>query len=226
MLTFDLTVRHNPAFVVTNVSQLTVAKPTAYARYGKRCFDLVLSLLVCVFIMSWLFPLVGLLIKLTSPGPVLFRQRRTGRNGRDFWCLKFRTMRHKPRAGFEQCARHDPRVTAIGKFLRRSNLDEMPQFLNVLVGEMSVVGPRPHPIELDDRYWFVLPTYHLRYLVKPGITGLAQVRGARGETNGMIRMKHRVQYDMLYARRQSLALDVKLCLGTVKGMVKGNVNAW
>lgn len=226
MLTFDLAVKHSPAFVVADVNQLDVAPASAYVRYGKRCFDVVVSMLVCVFILSWLYPIVALLIKLTSPGPVLFQQQRTGRNGRDFRCLKFRTMRHKPRAGFVQCAKHDPRITAIGAFLRRSNLDEMPQFINVLLGEMSVVGPRPHAVEHDDRYWFVLPTYHLRYLVKPGITGLAQVRGARGETTGMIKMKHRVQYDMLYAKRQSLELDIKLCLGTMKGMVKGNVNAW
>ena len=226
MLTFDLAVKHSTAYVIADVNQLDVVQPSAYARYGKRCFDVVVSALVCLFILSWLYPIIALLIRLTSPGPVLFMQQRTGRNGRDFWCLKFRTMRHKPKAGFTQCAKNDPRLTAIGAFLRRSNLDEMPQFFNVLVGEMSVVGPRPHAVEHDDRYWFVLPTYHLRYLVKPGITGLAQVRGARGETNGMIKMKHRVRYDLLYAKRQSLELDVKLCLGTVKGMIKGNVNAW
>lgn len=226
MLSFDLGVKHSTTFAVADTTQLALVQPSAYVRYGKRCFDFVVSALVCLFILSWLFPILALIIKLTSPGPVLFRQRRTGRNGRDFWCLKFRTMRHKPRADFVQCAKHDPRLTAIGAFLRRSNLDEMPQFLNVLKGDMSVVGPRPHAVDHDVKYWFVLPTYHHRYLVKPGITGLAQVRGARGETSGMIKMKHRVQYDILYAKRQSLKLDITLCLGTVKGMVKGNVNAW
>jgi putative colanic acid biosysnthesis UDP-glucose lipid carrier transferase len=205
-----------------------VAPPTGswYVRRGKRIFDLIMSGLVTVLVLSWLFPVVGLLIKLTSRGPVLFRQKRTGRDGREFWCLKFRTMYHRPRAAFAQATRHDPRITPLGRFLRRSNLDEMPQFLNVLLGDMSIVGPRPHPVQLDERYWFTLPDFYVRYRAQPGITGLAQVRGARGETDRIARMKQRVRYDLLYVKRQSFWLDLRLCLETALSMVNWNVNAW
>jgi putative colanic acid biosynthesis UDP-glucose lipid carrier transferase len=179
-----------------------------------------------VFVLTWLIPLVGLLILLTSRGPVLFVQSRTGRNGQPFPCLKFRTMTYVPNAAFRQATRDDVRVTRIGRFLRRTNLDEMPQFLNVLAGHMSVVGPRPHPIPLDAQYWHSLPGYAERYRVKPGITGLAQARGARGETREVRSMKLRVQYDRLYISRQSLRLDAKICWWTVQAALGGNKNAW
>ncbi|WP_246168766.1 sugar transferase [Rudanella paleaurantiibacter] len=197
-----------------------------YSQYGKRLFDITVASLVTLFVLSWLLPIVCLIIRITSPGPGLFRQVRSGRRGQVFRCLKFRTMYYNPKGNFAQCRQHDSRVTPIGRFLRRTNLDEMPQFLNVLWGDMSIVGPRPHAIQHDEMYWTRIPSYHKRYLVRPGITGLAQVRGARGETRELINMKHRVDYDLLYVRRESLGLDVKLCLATVKAMVKGNVNAW
>lgn len=199
---------------------------TFYTQYGKRLFDIVVASLVAIFILSWMIPLVGLLIRLCSPGPVLFVQVRSGRNGRVFHCLKFRTMYHAPTAAFAQCRRNDARVTRIGAFLRRTNLDEMPQFWNVLMGDMSIVGPRPHAVQHDDLYWHRISHYRSRYEVRPGITGLAQVRGARGETRELVNMKHRVQYDLLYVKRQSLLLDMKLCFGTFGAMIKGNVNAW
>lgn len=199
---------------------------TLYTQYGKRLFDIIVAALVAVFVLSWMIPMVGLLIRLCSPGPMLFVQVRSGRNGRVFHCLKFRTMHHAPTAAFAQCRRNDSRVTRIGAFLRRTNLDEMPQFWNVLMGDMSIVGPRPHAVQHDDQYWHVIDNYRSRYEVRPGITGLAQVRGARGETRQLVNMKHRVQYDLLYVKRQSLLLDIKLCFGTFGAMVKGNVNAW
>lgn len=202
------------------------APPTLYIRYGKRLFDIIVAAFVTVFVLSWMIPLIGLAICLTSRGPMLFVQVRSGRSGRVFHCLKFRTMYYAPTAVFAQARQNDARITRIGAFLRRTNLDEMPQFWNVLIGDMSIVGPRPHPVQLDDQYWQVIPNYRSRYEARPGITGLAQVRGARGETRQLVNMRHRVQYDLLYVKRQSLELDAKLCLGTVLAMLKGNVNAW
>ncbi|GAB3563003.1 hypothetical protein GCM10027578_05940 [Spirosoma luteolum] len=196
-----------------------------YARRGKRLFDVLVALLVTITVLSWLVPVVGLFIRIGSPGPIFFRQRRSGKFGQVFWCLKFRSMYYRP-TQFAQATQNDARVTPIGRFLRKTNLDEMPQFINVLLGDMSIVGPRPHAIEHDDRYWFTLPNYHLRYHVRPGVTGLAQVRGARGETDKLAKMKHRVTYDQLYVKRQSFGVDMKICFMTVGAMLKGNVNAW
>ncbi|GAB3023960.1 sugar transferase [Spirosoma pulveris] len=192
----------------------------------KRGFDLFVASIVLVSVLIWLIPLLALLIKLTSPGPAIFVQSRTGRNGKVFPCLKFRTMAYERNAQFKQATRNDMRVTRIGKFLRRTNLDEMPQFLNVLAGHMSIVGPRPHPIPLDAQHWHTMPGYKERYSVRPGITGLAQARGARGETGELYKMKVRVRYDHLYINRQSTRLDAKICWWTVKAAIGGNKNAW
>ncbi|MFD2937180.1 sugar transferase [Spirosoma flavum] len=192
----------------------------------KRVFDILIASLVTLSILIWLIPILALLIKLSSPGPALFIQLRTGRNGRVFPCLKLRTMTYDANATFHQATRNDMRVTRIGRFLRKTNLDEMPQFLNVLAGHMSVVGPRPHPLPLDAMHWDTLPGYRERYMVRPGITGLAQSRGARGETEELFKMKIRVRYDHLYIRRQSAVLDAKICWWTVKAAIKGNKNAW
>lgn len=192
----------------------------------KRTFDLLVAGIVTMTVLIWLIPILALLIKATSPGPIMFVQMRTGRNGKPFRCLKFRTMTYERNAAFKQASRNDLRVTKIGRMLRKTNLDEMPQFLNVLFGDMSVVGPRPHPIPLDEMYWHSMPGYKDRYKVKPGITGLAQSRGARGETDAYYKMKHRVRYDHLYIRRRSTRLDAKIVLWTVVAAVRGNKNAW
>ncbi|MBC3787405.1 sugar transferase [Spirosoma utsteinense] len=192
----------------------------------KRLFDIVVASLVIVSVLIWFIPLVGLLIRLTSPGPVLFVQLRTGRNGRPFRCLKFRTMTYERNAEFRQATRNDNRVTKIGQILRKTNLDELPQVFNVLLGNMSIVGPRPHPIQLDAQHWHTLPHYPTRYTVKPGITGLAQVRGHRGETAERIQMEHRIRLDRLYIYKRSIALDIQICLWTVTSMIKGDRKAW
>lgn len=192
----------------------------------KRVFDLAVAGVVSVAVLIWLIPLLALLIRMTSRGPALFIQVRNGRNGRVFPCLKFRTMTYHSDAPFVQATRNDMRVTRIGRFLRRTNLDEMPQFLNVLAGHMSVVGPRPHPLPLDAQHWDTLPGYRERYSVRPGITGLAQARGARGETSEPHKMKIRVRYDHLYIRRRSTRLDAKICWWTVEAAIRGNKNAW
>ncbi|PRY44177.1 putative colanic acid biosynthesis UDP-glucose lipid carrier transferase [Spirosoma oryzae] len=197
-----------------------------YQQTGKRIFDICFSLLVTLMILSWLIPLVGIIIRLTSKGPILYVQKRTGYRGAAFNCLKFRTMTHNPTASFRQAIKNDDRVTPIGRFLRRTNLDEMPQFLNVLKGEMSIVGPRPHALPHSAQFWNTMPDYRKRYRVKPGITGLAQVRGCRGETDLLIKMKHRVKYDRFYNRKKSFMLDLWVCWLTIVSMIKRDRNAW
>ncbi|SFF08014.1 sugar transferase [Spirosoma endophyticum] len=197
-----------------------------YQQLGKRAFDIGVALLIAVTILSWLIPLLGLLIRIESPGPILFIQKRTGFRGVEFNCLKFRTMTYNPKADFQQATKYDNRVTLLGRFLRRTNLDEMPQFLNVLVGDMSIVGPRPHALQHSAQFWNTMPEYRKRYRVKPGITGLAQVRGCRGETDKFIKMQHRVKYDRFYNRKRSPALDMWICWLTIKSMIEGNMNVW
>ncbi|QJW87996.1 sugar transferase [Spirosoma taeanense] len=212
--------------------ELDIAKESHHAyklinNPWKRPFDLLLATLVTVGVLIWMIPLVGLLIKATSPGPVFFVQWRTGRNGRPFHCYKFRTMLHDHQnITFRQAVHNDARITTVGRWLRRTNLDEMPQFLNVLIGNMSLVGPRPHAIQHDAEFWFRLPNYHKRYDVLPGITGLAQVRGARGLTDNALKMKHRLQYDLFYIRKHSLWQDIVICWQTAIKMFGGNTNGW
>lgn len=197
-----------------------------YSVFGKRIFDLLIASFLIVFILIWLIPLLGIIIKLVSPGPILFMQKRTGKNGQPFKCIKLRTMQHNITGKFQQATQNDPRITSIGKILRKTNLDELPQLINVLVGDMSIVGPRPHAVQHDAQYWELLPDYEERYLVKPGITGLAQVRGYRGETPLLINMKHRVRLDKWYIGNYSLNFDLLICWWTVKKMFLGDNNAW
>lgn len=192
---------------------------------AKRLFDIIVASIVIGCLLLWFIPLIGLLIRLTSPGPVVFIQLRTGRNGRPFRCLKFRTMKYEQNARFRQATHNDSRITTVGRFLRKTNLDELPQVFNVLLGDMSIVGPRPHPLQLDAQHWHTMPGYPDRYAVKPGITGLAQVRGCRGETAELIQMQHRVRLDRFYISRQSLWLDLKICWCTAMAMVKGDKKA-
>jgi len=208
------------------VTDLAAAPVPDY--WGKRVFDIVISCFVTALVLSWLLPLIGLAIVLTSRGPALFVQIRSGRNGRQFKCFKFRTM-YMPlpdRNPFIQTSQNDPRVTRLGRLLRRTNLDEMPQFLNVLLGDMSLVGPRPHPIELDAQYWYTLPDYPARYGLRPGITGLAQVSKCRGNVTNVRMMKHRIDYDRFYIRHASARLDLLICLKTLKAMFTGNTDAF
>lgn len=191
----------------------------------KRLFDIVFSLVVSVCVLLWLIPLLGLAIKLSSPGPILFVQLRTGRNGRQFRCFKLRTMVIRKDVVFQQATKDDPRVTKLGKLLRKTNMDELPQFLNVLMGDMSLVGPRPHPIPLDAQHWHTMPRYTERYSVKPGITGLAQVRGCRGETDTFMKMAHRVRLDRWYIANRSFGFDLKICWWTITKMLQGDDKA-
>jgi putative colanic acid biosysnthesis UDP-glucose lipid carrier transferase len=176
----------------------------------KRLFDLSVSLVLTIFCFSWLFPLIALLIKLDSRGPVFFIQRRVGRGGRSFLCYKFRTMVVNEDANKIQCIENDVRVTRIGEFLRKSSLDELPQFLNVLMGDMSIVGPRPHMHADCNRFSSLIPNYKFRSLVKPGITGLAQIKGYRGPTATYQSMFRRYQYDAFYVRNCNFWLDMRI----------------
>jgi Undecaprenyl-phosphate glucose phosphotransferase len=195
-------------------------------RVMKRIFDVVFSGLVFVFILSWLFPLIGLLIKLDSKGPVFFRQKRAGLNNKPFDCLKFRTMVVNDQADQQQATKDDPRITSIGKFLRKSSLDEFPQFINVLLGDMSFIGPRPHPIKLNEAYLEKIEGLMSRHYVKPGITGLAQSMGYRGETKNVLDMKNRIAMDRFYIENWSILLDMKITLRTAISLIKGSENAY
>jgi putative colanic acid biosynthesis UDP-glucose lipid carrier transferase len=176
----------------------------------KRIFDIVFSLTVVIGVLSWLFPLVALMITIDSRGPVLFVQRRVGKGGRVFKCFKFRTMVLNNEANLKQAQRNDYRITAIGQFLRKSNLDEFPQFLNVLIGDMSIVGPRPHMLADCHAFSKVVVGYKFRNMVKPGITGLAQVKGYRGPTKDFESIFRRYQYDAFYIRNTSFGLDMRI----------------
>jgi Undecaprenyl-phosphate glucose phosphotransferase len=181
----------------------------------KRLFDLIFSGLIILLVMSWLYPVMALLIKLSSKGPVLFTQKRTGINKVSFNCYKFRSMRPNPEADKKQATGNDPRITRIGKFLRKSNIDELPQFFNVFKGEMSVVGPRPHMLAHTEKYSELIDDYLVRHYVKPGITGWAQVNGYRGETDELWKMQKRVEFDKEYMRRWSFELDLIIIWRTI-----------
>lgn len=191
----------------------------------KRGFDIAFSLLALVGLSFSLFPLIALAIRLDSPGPILFKQLRPGKNNQLFWCYKFRTMRVDS-DGQQQATKHDNRITRVGAFLRRTSLDELPQFYNVLEGHMSVVGPRPNLVVHLEEYPKVIKNYPLRHWVTPGITGYAQVNGYRGETRETHQMAKRVEYDILYMENWSLMLDLKIIGLTVYNMIKGEDNAY
>jgi putative colanic acid biosynthesis UDP-glucose lipid carrier transferase len=192
----------------------------------KRIFDIVVSSLVTIFILSWLIPLIGLLIKLESKGPVFFRQQRSGQDNKSFWCLKFRSMTVNDNANLVQATRNDARITRLGQFLRRTSLDEFPQFLNVLMGDMSIVGPRPHMLKHTADYSKIIDEYMIRQFLKPGITGWAQVNGFRGETKTLDQMKKRVEYDLWYMENWNMWLDIKIMFLTVFNTIKGEENAF
>ena len=192
----------------------------------KRSFDVVFSLLVLLFLMPILLPLLFILIKLGSKGPIFFKQLRTGEDGRSFWCYKFRTMRVNDEADALQASKNDPRLTKIGGFLRRSNVDELPQFWNVFKGEMSVVGPRPHMLKHTEEYSQRVSKFLVRHLAKPGITGWAQVNGLRGETKELVQMERRVEADIWYVENWSLTLDIRIVIKTIWNMIKGEEKAY
>lgn len=191
----------------------------------KRLFDILFSLFVLVFLLSWLVPIMAILIKLESRGPIFFKQGRPGIDEKEFFCFKFRSMKIN-KTTEKEASKNDPRVTKIGRFIRKTSIDEMPQFLNVLLGDMSVVGPRPHLWSQNKAYGNKIKKYMVRHYVKPGITGLAQVRGFRGEIETDEDMINRIKYDVFYIENWSLILDLKIIAQTVINIFKGEEKAY
>ena len=205
----------SPLFEMFNPQEIPLDKLTL--RVEKRIFDICFSLAVIVFLFSWLFPIIMIIIKLNSKGPVFFKQQRTGINNKTFTCLKFRTMTVNVDADSKQAVANDARITSVGKFMRRTNMDELPQFFNVLMGNMSVVGPRPHMLKHTTQYAELIQHYKVRHFVKPGITGWAQVNGYRGSTDELWKMEKRVEYDMEYLENWDFLHDMKIIFMTIFG---------
>lgn len=192
----------------------------------KRLFDCFFSLFIILFVFTWLFPILAIIIKIQSRGPVFFVQLRSGRDNKPFKCYKFRSMRINSDSDKRQASRDDDRITKIGKFIRSTSLDELPQFFNVLRGNMSVVGPRPHMIGHTEQYSRLIDKFMVRHFLKPGITGWAQINGLRGETKDTETMLKRVEADVWYLESWSFLLDLKIIFLTLWGTVKGDKNAF
>ncbi len=207
-----MSVRHQPLARLSN-------------RVCKRAFDLVFSG-VFMLISPLVFIPVGIAIKISSPGPVFFKQKRTGYRGREFYCYKFRTMRVNAAADTQQATKNDPRKTRLGDLLRRTSIDELPQFINVLKGDMSIVGPRPHMLRHTEEYSRLIQKYMVRHYIKPGITGWAQINGYRGQTEELWQMEKRVEHDVWYIEHWSILLDLKIIFRTVYNAIHGEKNAF
>jgi putative colanic acid biosynthesis UDP-glucose lipid carrier transferase len=219
------------AAMLSNIGQVSVLDvhpdPLSgwFSRSVKRLFDIIFSTVVLICSPIVFIP-VAIAIKCTSPGPVFFRQKRTGYRGREFMCWKFRTMRVNSKSDDMQATRGDSRVTKVGEFLRHTSIDELPQFINVWLGDMSVVGPRPHMIKHTDDYRKIIDKYMVRHFIKPGITGWAQIRGYRGQTEELWQMEKRVECDIWYMENWNLFLDIKIIVLTIVNALRGEDNAY
>lgn len=212
--------------VLPIIALRSIPMDKAINKIVKRTFDMALSIFVLVFILSWLTPLMAIVIKLDSKGAVFFKQKRNGLDNKEFYCYKFRSMHPNPDADLYQVSRDDQRVTRVGKFLRKTSIDELPQFINVFLGDMSIVGPRPHMVSLTHEYAERIDKFMVRHIVKPGITGLAQVSGYRGEVETEEDIINRVKYDIFYLENWSLFLDIKIIALTVYNIIKGDKKAY
>jgi len=201
-------------------------------RFVKRVFDILFSFLIILFVLSWVLPIVSLLIILDSKGPALFIQERIGMRRKAFKCIKFRTLSHQKISSekMELVVKEDPRITRIGRILRKTNLDELPQFINVLKGDMSVVGPRPHPFGFERAYELVFEEIKMRYTVRPGVTGWAQINGLRGdvmdEEENRRRILERMKFDLWYIENWSIKLDIQIILLTIWHMIRGETKGF
>lgn len=195
-------------------------------QFVKRIFDILFSLFIIVFVLSWLTPILAILIKLESKGPVFFKQSRNGFNYQEFDCYKFRSMTPNKDAHLHQATKGDLRITKMGAFIRKTSIDELPQFFNVLFGDMSVVGPRPHMVSHTNMYAQRIDKFMVRHFVKPGITGLAQVSGFRGEVETDNDIINRVKYDIFYIENWSLLLDIKIMIQTLSNALQGEEKAY
>jgi Undecaprenyl-phosphate glucose phosphotransferase len=212
---FRTTKKYESLGELITINPLEISLDTMSNRFLKRSFDILFSLVVIVLLLSWALPIIALLIKLSSNRPVFFVQERTGINNKIFNCFKFRSMLVNEDANLLQSCQNDTRITRIGKFLRKTNLDEFPQFFNVLMGDMSVVGPRPHMLQHTQVYAALIDYYLIRHYVKPGITGYAQIKGYRGETDELWKMQRRVECDMEYIENWNFALDLRIIWRTI-----------
>ncbi len=208
-----LTIRQEPLSLIHN-------------RIVKRAFDILVSGLFIITCFWWICAIVALITKITMPGPVFFRQKRNGLLGEEFYCLKFRSMKVNADADKQQATKDDPRKTKWGNIMRKTSIDELPQFLNVLMGSMSVVGPRPHMVKHTEEYSALIDKYMVRHWVKPGITGWAQVSGARGETQELWQMEDRIKKDVWYVENWSLWLDIRIMYLTVRNAIAGDKQAY
>lgn len=197
-----------------------------YASLVKRIFDIVFSSLVIIFMLSWLVPLVFILMKFDSKGPLFFKQKRHGVNRNTFWCYKFRSMTKNTNADTQMATKNDMRITKLGRILRKTSIDELPQFFNVLKGDMSVVGPRPHMQLHTEEYEKSVDKYLVRHFLKPGITGLAQIKGYRGEIIKDTDIINRVKYDIFYMEKWSIQLDLSIIYYTVFNAIRGEDRAY
>ncbi len=221
---YNLSIEQFGSIPIINVNSIPL--DSIINRFIKRSFDLVFSGIFIILILSWLVPIIGLLIKMESKGPIFFKQKRHGKDNNFFLCWKFRTMTYEKNAEFKQATKNDNRITKIGAILRKTSIDELPQFINVFLGDMSVVGPRPHPIKLNEEFQPKIDRFWQRHAVKPGITGLAQAKGFRGETADLSDMSGRVKLDRFYVKNWSLILDFKIILLTALSIMKGDQNAY
>lgn len=205
----------------TATFQFRLPLESFWKRTLKRAADIFLSTFVILGLLSWLIPIMAVLIKLDSKGPVFFLQKRNKRGGRIFNCIKFRSMIENDDADLLQAAPDDERITKLGRFLRNHFIDELPQFFNVWIGDMSFIGPRPHMVNDNNKYEEIIEFYNYRHKVKPGITGLSQAMGYVGETRNIQAMKDRVHLDIFYVRHWSLRLDMKIFWHTLRKMFGG-----
>ena len=192
----------------------------------KRIFDIIFSIVIIVGVLSWLMPILAVIIKIDSKGPLFFVQKRNGLNNEEFNCYKFRSMEINEQADTELVSKNDIRITKVGKFIRKTSIDELPQFFNVLLGDMSVVGPRPHMVSVTNAYAERIDKFLVRHFIKPGITGLAQTKGFRGEVETDNDIINRVRYDIFYIEKWSLLLDLKIIFNTVYMILKGDDKAY
>lgn len=211
-------------YSLINVNEIPL--DLVFNKLSKRAFDLFFSTVVILFILSWMIPLIGILIKLESKGSVFFLQERNGENNRVFRCIKFRSMRSNDHADILQAYKNDPRVTKVGAFLRKTSLDEMPQFLNVFLGEMSIVGPRPHTVPMNLLFKQYISKYNSRHKIRPGITGLAQVKGYRGEIDQPHEIRSRIKLDYFYIRNWSMLMDMSIMVKTLLVLVFNREKAY
>jgi putative colanic acid biosynthesis UDP-glucose lipid carrier transferase len=209
---------------ILSLRQIPIEEP--FNQFLKRAFDVIFSSMVIVFILSWLTPILAILIKLESPGPVFFKQPRNGINFKEFNCFKYRSMTIEGTSHVVHTRKNDNRVTRLGKFLRQTSIDELPQFFNVLIGEMSVVGPRPHMTYQTEMFAEKIDKFMVRHFVKPGITGLAQVSGYRGEIETDKDIINRVKYDIFYLENWSIFLDIRIIFITIVSAFKGDKKAY